>query len=659
MGMGNNEWTKHISDNSHHARFRIEEMQSSLSFKILLRIGAAVGCCVFLLGFVEVHQTRMHIHQNLESDLAQTGLRLSRSLVMPVWNIDKDVIQNIVYTEMQDRNIEAVLVRDNLTESYFVAKGRDDYWGIIDVSEMVFLKASRSTDLPIIYNNEEIGRVRVAVTDKFSQEESVAKIAWLIARLVVLLLLVLAVLIFFINTLISKPIVDLSRNCKKVAMGDFNVELETSREDEIGGLAKSFADMRDGIREYIAELNTEIWERKRSESELTSLRTSLSNIIDSMPSILFTVDKTQRVTQWNLQAEKITGVDRASARGKVFYEVLPALIDETDLVEDVLVNNSLRSAQRVSMQLAGAMRIVDIFIYPLMADYSEGAVVRLDDVTDRVKIEEVMVQTEKMMSVGGLAAGMAHEINNPLAGIMQSAQVIQNRLLPDLNKNKEVAAQCGITMEQIDCYQRHRDIDKMLHSLLESGSRAARIITNMLSFSRKSSSKFMYCDIGDLLDTTLDLAANDYDLKKKYDFRKIEIVRNYDSTVDKIRCDAGAIQQVFLNLLKNAAQAMVVDDKQDGDNVPTSAKPKIILRIYQDRQNLNVEFSDNGIGMDEDTVKRIFEPFYSTKEVGVGTGLGLSVSYFIVKENHSGSIKVRSTRGTGTTFTVSLPRPGN
>jgi PAS domain S-box-containing protein len=645
--------------NSYHAGFWIDEMQSSLSFKILLRIGVAVGCCIFLLGIVEVHQTRLHILQNLDNDLARTGLRLSRSLVMPVWNIDRDVIENIVFTEMQDRNIEAVLVRDNLTENYFVAKGRDENWGVIDVNEKVSLQASRSIDLPVIYNGEEIGGVHVVVTDKFSQEESVAKITWLIVRLAVLLLLVLAVLIFFINTLISKPIVHLSRNCKKVAMGDFDVTLETSRKDEIGGLAKSFADMRDGIREYIAELNTEIWERKRSESELSSLRASLSNIIDSMPSLLFTVDKTQRVTQWNLQAENITGVDRTTARGMVFFEVLPALIDKADMVEDVLVNNNLRTVQRVSMQLAGELRIVDIFIYPLMAESSEGAVIRLDDVTDRVKIEEVIVQTEKMMSVGGLAAGMAHEINNPLAGIMQSAQVIQNRLLPDLDKNKEVAAQCGISMEQIDCYQRHRDIDKMLHSLLESGNRAARIITNMLSFSRKSSSKFMYCDIGELLDATLELAANDYDLKKKYDFRKIEIIRKYDSTVDKIRCDAGAIQQVFLNILKNAAQAMAVGNYQDGDNVPTSATPQIILSIYHDRQNLNIEFSDNGIGMDEDTVKRIFEPFYSTKEVGLGTGLGLSVSYFIVKENHSGSIKVRSTQGTGTTFTVSLPRQGN
>ncbi len=631
-------------------------MQSSLSAKIILRIGIAVGCCILLLGIVEIHQTRLQIIQDIESDLVRTGLRLSRSLVLPVWNVDKGVVENIVFTEMQDRNIKAVLVRDNFANNYFVAKGRDDNWDITDLTEIETLSTAHSIDLPIKFNDEELGRVHVVVTDVFSQEELVEKITWLVARLVVLLLLVLAVMIFFINTLISKPILHLSKNCKKVAMGDFNVELDTSRRDEIGSLAKSFADMRDGIREYIAELNTEIWERKRSEAELSNLRTSLSNIIDSMPSLLFTVDKDLRVTQWNLEAERKTGVDKAAAKDKVFSEVLSAMLDKAEMVEDALANNISRNAQRIPMQLAGELRIVDISIYPLMADGSKGAVIRLDDVTERVKIDEVMVQTEKMMSVGGLAAGMAHEINNPLAGMMQSAQVIQNRLLPNLDKNKKAAAQCGVTMGQIDCYQRSREIDKMLTSILDSGGRAARIITNMLSFSRKSSSEFMLCDINILLDTTLDLAANDYDLKKKFDFRNIEIIRQYDPSVDQIRCDAGAIQQVFLNILKNAAQAMIIDEKQDQSIISSSEPPKIILRIYQDSQNLYVEFNDNGVGMDEDTARRIFEPFYSTKEVGVGTGLGLSVSYFIIKENHNGSIEVKSTPGKGTTFTVGLPR---
>ena len=179
-------------------------MQSSLSFKIQLRIGIAVGLCILLLGIVEIHQARLQVILDLENDLAQIGSRLSKSLVMPVWNIDKDVVENIVLTEMQDRKIKAVVVRDKLTDTYFVAKGRDDNWAIIDLTESVTLPSSLSIDLPVIYDKEELGSIRVVATDIFAQKELVEKVTWLIVRLVVLLLLVLLVLIFFINTLISR-----------------------------------------------------------------------------------------------------------------------------------------------------------------------------------------------------------------------------------------------------------------------------------------------------------------------------------------------------------------------------------------------------------------------------------------------------------------------
>lgn len=634
-------------------------MGSSLSLKIIFRIGLAVSCCVFLLGIVEYYQTSLHANRGLDTALAATGLRLSRSLAMPMWNMDKGVIENIVLTEMQDRNISAVVVIDNLSNEHLVAKGRDENWEATDSTDTFDLQSFRSTDMAIMFSGEELGKIRVFMTEKYVDEERAEKIIHLVVRLAVLLLLVLAVLIFFINSIISRPILHLRRSCKKVVQGDYSAELDVTRNDEIGSLARSFAEMRDGIREKITALNKEIWERKRSEEELQSLRTYLGNIIDSMPSLLFTIDKNHRVNQWNLEAEKTIGVDSAEARGRIFFELLPDMLEVTDMVDDALLKTSVRSVQRLPLQISGKKRIVDITVYPLIANGSVGAVVRLDDVTDRVRIDELMVQTEKMMSVGGLAAGMAHEINNPLAGIMQSTQVIQNRLLPELKKNRKVAAQCGTSMEHIDCYHQSRDITKMLTSILESGERAARIITNMLSFSRKSSSEFLPCTISDLLDKTLDLAANDYDLKTRFDFRKIEIIRQYDSGVAQVRCDAGAIQQVFLNILKNGAQAIVERLYQYKADDSVSRKPVMTLRIYQDEKSVYVDVEDTGIGMDEETVKRVFEPFFSTKEVGVGTGLGLSVSYFIIKENHQGSIEVTSTPGVGTTFTVALPRIDN
>ena len=296
----------------------------------------------------------------------------------------------------------------------------------------------------------------------------------------------------------------------------------------------------------------------------------------------------------------------------------------------------------------GEIRYDTITVYPLVAEHVTGVVIRIDDVTERVRIEELMIQSEKMLSVGGLAAGMAHEINNPLAGILQNLQVVQNRLSPELRKNSEVAASFGIRMEQIEAYLQARGIDEMFRSINESARRAAQLVLNMLSFSRKSDSSFSSQNICRLMDDTLELSSNDYDLKKRYDFRRIEIVRHYDEVIPLVPCEATNIQQVFLNIVKNAAYALA--EKRFVDD-----GPRLTIGIRADDRMVTVDIADNGPGMDEKTRKRIFEPFFTTKPVGLGTGLGMSIAYFIIHDQHKGTIQVQSEAGKGATFTVRLP----
>ena len=150
------------------------------------------------------------------------------------------------------------------------------------------------------------------------------------------------------------------------------------------------------------------------------------------------------------------------------------------------------------------------------------------------------------------------------------------------------------------------------------------------------------------MDKTVELAENDYDLGKKYDFRKIEIIREYNAAVPDVTCEETKIQQVFLNILKNGAQAMA-ENKNNG------RPPRLMLRVSAEGHMARVEIEDNGPGMTEAIRKRVFEPFFTTKEVGVGTGLGLSVSYFIITENHGGTITVESNPGEGARFIIRLP----
>ena len=193
-----------------------------------------------------------------------------------------------------------------------------------------------------------------------------------------------------------------------------------------------------------------------------------------------------------------------------------------------------------------------------------------------------------------------------------------------------------------------RGIINILQGILEMGGRASGIVENMLSFSRKSESRKSSTDLADLLEKSLDLASNDYDLRKKYDFRHIDIVREFEQGLPQISCVKMEIQQVLLNVLKNAAFA--ISQKNYG-----GGSPRIILRLRRDDGMVRMEVEDNGIGMDAETRKRIFEPFFTTKDLGLGTGLGLSVSYFIITNNHGGTMEVESVHEIGTTFIIRLP----
>ena len=206
----------------------------------------------------------------------------------------------------------------------------------------------------------------------------------------------------------------------------------------------------------------------------------------------------------------------------------------------------------------------------------------------------------------------------------------------------------GTDIDVIAKYMEERQITSMIDGILEMADRASKIVSNMLNFSRKSKSEMVPEDLVDLVDKTIDLAAKDYDLKKQFDFRHIEIKKEYAPSLPNVICIATEIQQVILNLLKNAAQAISY-------KTYINDKPKIKISIFKRHDMVIVEIEDNGPGMDEDVRKRIFEPFFTTKDVGIGTGLGLSVSYFIVTNNHGGTMEVKSQKDKGSTFIIKLP----
>jgi PAS domain S-box-containing protein len=394
-------------------------------------------------------------------------------------------------------------------------------------------------------------------------------------------------------------------------------------------------------------------DRKRAETALIESEKKYKHLFDHAPAGMYEIDFTksrfvnvnEAMCQYTGYCEDefltLTPFDLLTAESKaLFLARLETLGNEEKESDNVEYTIRKKDGQELCVLLNSD------FIYD--KGILKGARVVAHDITERKKIEGMMIQTEKMMSLGGLAAGMAHEINNPLAGMMQNAQVIYNRLSGNLPANETVAQEVGTSMAVIKSFMEKRGIFKQLDYINQAGGNAAKIVKNMLSFVRKTDAVKTEYSLTALIEATLDLAQNDYNLKKKYDFKQIEIIREFSPDVPKILCEPSKIQQVLFNLLKNASESM-------GSETSQEKRPRLILRLYTQQKKVCIEIEDNGPGMDMATRKRIFEPFFTTKSVDQGTGLGLSVSYFIIVDDHGGEIAVESTVGKGTRFIIKLP----
>ncbi len=392
-------------------------------------------------------------------------------------------------------------------------------------------------------------------------------------------------------------------------------------------------------------------------------RLYLNGIIDSMPSMLIGVTGEGYITHWNTQAEEFTGIPYEAVLNQPIEMVLPALKGINHLIYRAVIHSTVEKKEKFSFDykektLKNSQNtskkksiLCDIIIYPLSIPeenntLKSSAIIRIDDISEKVRLEEALLQSDKMLTVSGLAAGMAHEINTPLGSIIQNAQVIANRIAPDNKKNQQQADACGTDIKKIYDYLLQRGIIQLLSGIRECGSRTSRLVKGMLSFSHQSSATVKE-NLAELVDEAIHLSMNDYEMKKTYSFRDFDIETDYDSSMPPVTCIRSKIEQVIMNLLKNAAQSM--------QNMPEGHKPGLHIKLFKQDSFACLEIKDNGPGISEEIQKRIFDPFFTTKDVGVGTGLGLSISYFIVTENHNGCISVNSKPGKGSCFKIQLP----
>ncbi len=380
--------------------------------------------------------------------------------------------------------------------------------------------------------------------------------------------------------------------------------------------------------------------------EISNTRDYMDRIINNLPFMLVGVNASGEVTLWNQAAESITGHRHVDTLLHPVSRFFPGVPDLDREITSALDHGRHIRMEKIILKLSGKDVLCDIMLYPFKSEDNPGVVIRIEDITERTKLQDIMVQSDKMLTVGGLAAGMAHEINTPLGSIIQSAQVIANRIDKENRKNREVAASCGTDIEAIHRYMEERGIYQLLEGIRDGGGRTSKIVKSMLSFSHKGDTAIQQ-RVNETIDEALELSRSDYDLKKLYRFNDIHITRDYADNLPPINIDRTKFEQVIMNLIRNAAQAMM--------DMGRDHHPTLKISTSAEKNHVVIRLEDNGPGIDRETQKRIFDPFFTTKEIGIGTGLGLSLAYFIITNQHGGEISVESAPGEGAVFTIKLP----
>ncbi len=355
-------------------------------------------------------------------------------------------------------------------------------------------------------------------------------------------------------------------------------------------------------------------EQEARATELSLLKEFNESIVESVNVGLIAVNEDGLITRCNSTFEEVLGYKREETLGKFVQEIFDEAFAAK--LQNILGKSNwqlteIRNAYKIqTLNAQGKNLILNVAIAPLRSKFQsqKGAIVVFENVTERVRLEESLQQNEKLSSIGLLAAGVAHEVNTPLTGVSSYTQMLLE-MIPESDPKHA-----------------------LLQKVAKQTERASNIAGNLLNFSRTgNTTEFVEVDINKLLEDTLQL------LEPQMRQFNIEVIKNYSDIPPKIHGDAGKLQQVFTNLIINAKDAIL----NSGTVTLTTG--------YKNEDEVIIEVADTGTGIDPENLSKIYDPFFTTKAVGSGTGLGMAVSYGIVQE-HFGTIEAESEIGVGTTF---------
>lgn len=388
------------------------------------------------------------------------------------------------------------------------------------------------------------------------------------------------------------------------------------------------------LKETNQLLEGEIAHHKETATLLRSSEAYIKNILESMPLMLVGLNENMHITQWNKKAEEYTGLASAQAVGKDLWQAYPTITISREQIAEVLNNQkptTIKQSQR-------GQYYFDITIYPLYGQIETGIVILIDDVTQRTLAENMLIQRDKMSSMGELASTMAHDIDVPLRAILQNLQNVEQQLSLGAEKHTRLN-------ELLDTGA----VLAMLSDAADNGRRASGIIANLLRFAHDHGDEKRLAYIPDIVDHAIALAKDIISEPGGLKFHHITVEKHYEEKLPEVPCYVSELQQVFLSLFRHACHSLGKVEKPD-------FKPMVKVEISECYDALWIKIQHNGVGLTSEEQQDIFEPFFQNTLTSneLDAEKRLSFSYFIITGHHHGQMAVTSDLHVGTTFHMQL-----
>lgn len=463
--------------------------------------------------------------------------------------------------------------------------------------------------------------------DYFKDEEGHTKWQWVANFSSSLLILIL-----------SFVLIGLVVNYRKLRRANRELhEIRQVLEDRVRERTANLDDSNRQLRHVNQQLEGEIDQHRQTTDRLRVSEAYVQSILQSMPSILIGLNAKCEITQWNRGAETVTGITHEQAIGRNLWKAYPVITIAPEQVQAVFDSGeptSIKHSQR-------GQYYFDITIYPLVDQTEPGVVVIVDNVTQRTLAENMIIQQDKMASMGELAAIMAHDLAIPLEAMER-----------DLTSAGKKVHEIVESSAKDDHLQTLAYVGASINDAIDNGKRVRSIITNLLDFARAPGEQKRPAMITDIIDHAIELADGIIADSHGLAFSGITVRRHYDKNLPMVNCFSTELQQVFLNLFRHACFALADKAARLGDQL----QPTITIEVNERYDSLWIKIQHNGRGLTAQEQRDIFEPFFSSTINGydVESQNRLSFPYFIITEYHDGEMAVTSDEEIGSTFHIQL-----